>query len=166
MDKKERKSKPTTRTLPSPPHHRLESDSILDYPGGTPFGRRTWQLRAQPDSAAPTSPSSAFTRLPTFLTVSSRMTATATRRVSYVHSPELQKVGDALPSNLGRSTLVHSLISSYGLIDDGQDTSDGQGGARAKIVEPIEATRQEFLSFHDEDFIGSSGSLLSRHSGY
>jgi len=94
------------------------------------------------------------------------MTATDTRRVSYIHSPDLQKVGDALPSNLGRSSLVHSLISSYGLIDDGQGTSDGPGGARAKIVKPSKATRQELLSFHDEDFIGSSCSLLSRHYGY
>ncbi|GAA5915983.1 uncharacterized protein JCM6883_006241 [Sporobolomyces salmoneus] len=78
------------------------------------------------------------------------------RRVTYIHSPELQRVGDALPSNLGRASLVHSLISSYGLLDDGEAEDDvTEGLAIAKVVEPVRARREELLSFHDEDFIDS-----------
>lgn len=89
------------------------------------------------------------------------MTAPTSRRVSYIHSTRLQQIGDELPSNLGRASLVHSLISSCGLLDDGEEaveeeSAEGEVKMRAKIVEPEVATRQELLSFHDEDFIGSS----------
>ncbi|GAA5969094.1 hypothetical protein JCM3765_003436 [Sporobolomyces pararoseus] len=88
------------------------------------------------------------------------MTAPTPRRVSYIHSPQLQRVGDVLPSNLGRASLVHSLISSYGLLEDREEgfegeLAEGEEKMRARIVEPEQATRQELLSFHDEDFIDS-----------
>lgn len=86
-----------------------------------------------------------------------QMSGKPARRVSYVHSNELQRVGDALPSNVGRASLVHSLISSHGLLDDGEGEDEGnatRGYNRATIVAPARATREELLSFHDDELIG------------
>ncbi|GAA6023577.1 hypothetical protein JCM11491_005350 [Sporobolomyces phaffii] len=87
---------------------------------------------------------------------------TTPRRVSYVHSAELARVGDALPSNLGRASLVHALISSYGLLDGDRD-NDAEltgDGTRASVVPPVAATRQELMTFHDGEFIAGVDSLL------
>lgn len=41
----------------------------------------------------------------------------SSKRVSYLLSPQLVKAADALPSNLGRSSAVHSLVSHLDLLD-------------------------------------------------
>jgi len=77
------------------------------------------------------------------------------RRVSYIHSKELIRVADQLPSNIDRASLVHNLISNYDLLD--HDLTEGAvdgGEQRARVVEPVEATKEELCAFHDEEFIG------------
>ena len=79
----------------------------------------------------------------------------AARRVTYIYSNDLTRVADRLPSNLGRPSLAHNLISNYGLLEN--NTIEGTGNAgqpRARVIEPIEATREELCAFHDEEFIG------------
>ncbi|GAA6042077.1 hypothetical protein JCM8097_004097 [Rhodosporidiobolus ruineniae] len=73
------------------------------------------------------------------------------RRVAYIHSEELVNAADDLPANEGRASLVHSLISSFDLLDDG-DFSTGDE-ARAKVVEPVEASREDLCSFHDLRYV-------------
>lgn len=59
-------------------------------------------------------------------------------RVSYLWSPSLQRLSDDLPSNVGRSSMVHDLIKSLGLLDfeelkgrlsEGGKKEDGDGGS-------------------------------------
>jgi hypothetical protein len=45
-------------------------------------------------------------------------------RVAYIWSNELQVAADALPANLGRSTMVHNLIRSLDLLDDGSQPAE------------------------------------------
>ncbi|GAA5945080.1 uncharacterized protein JCM15063_001653 [Sporobolomyces koalae] len=76
------------------------------------------------------------------------------RRVCYVHSEELQRVADALPSNLGRASLVHSLVSCCGLLDDAVDSDDPDESSKtARVISPTPATRSELEMFHDGDLI-------------
>lgn len=50
--------------------------------------------------------------------------ASSKKRVSYLLSPSLVQASDDLPSNLGRSTTVHSLVSHLDLLDlESQDHS-------------------------------------------
>ena len=77
------------------------------------------------------------------------------RRVSHIHFRDLIRVIDQLPSNIGRDSLVHHLISSPNILD--QDPTEGavdEGEQRARVLEPIEATREEICAFHGEEFIG------------
>jgi len=79
----------------------------------------------------------------------------AAHRVTYIYSRDLTRVADQLPSNLGRASLVHNFISSYDLLDN--DTTEGTvngGEQRARLMKPMEATREELCAFHDEEFIG------------
>lgn len=46
-----------------------------------------------------------------------RFTNRSKIRVSYLWSPSLQRLSDDLPSNVGRSSMVHDLIKSLGLLD-------------------------------------------------
>lgn len=73
------------------------------------------------------------------------------RRVAYVHSDELLRVADCLPANEGRASLVHALVDSYSLL-----TETAKEGY-ARVVEPLRATREQLVRFHDERFIGTSG---------
>jgi hypothetical protein len=82
-------------------------------------------------------------------------------RVAYVHSKRLQAVSDQLPSNVGRSSLVHSLIAAYGLLSQGLDkaslevdNTDCKGKSKATVVEPEEATRLDLLRYHDAAYVG------------
>ncbi|KAK8864566.1 hypothetical protein IAR55_001816 [Kwoniella newhampshirensis] len=43
--------------------------------------------------------------------------SSSTRRVAYIWSKELQDVADDLPSNVGRSSMVHGLVESLGLLN-------------------------------------------------
>lgn len=81
------------------------------------------------------------------------------RRVAYVHSDELVRASSLLPSNKGRSSLVHTLHSSLALVATGHDDHDDDDAvhrSKARIVPPVEATRSDLLRFHDPRYIGSS----------
>ncbi|GAA5833245.1 hypothetical protein JCM9279_001466 [Rhodotorula babjevae] len=71
------------------------------------------------------------------------------RRVSYVHSDALIRAADQLPSNVGRASLVHALITGLDLVD-----SPGPPGLhRARTVQPQPASRADLLRFHDPRYI-------------
>ena len=78
------------------------------------------------------------------------------RRVSYIHSQALIDATDALPSNIGRARPTHELISAFDLLELDDEAEDGAEiqGARARVVEPIPATREQLTRFHDERFVG------------
>ncbi|POY75128.1 hypothetical protein BMF94_1758 [Rhodotorula taiwanensis] len=76
------------------------------------------------------------------------------RRVAYPHSDELLRVADCLPVNEGRASLVHALVDSYSLL-----TETAKEGY-ARVVEPLRATREQLVRFHDERFIGTSDAIL------
>lgn len=71
--------------------------------------------------------------------------------VSYIWSEELQRISDQLPSNLGRSSLVHDLHRALGLLDD----------ENVRVVEPdLElGSRERLVRYHDTSYIGKSDSL-------
>lgn len=98
------------------------------------------------------------------------------RRVAYIWSEELQTAADQLPSNLGRSSVAHNLITTLDLLQvDGQDrgsTHDNIQGdqagkvaddgladdlRRAKIVHPdARLGNEEYLKrYHDAKYVGS-----------
>lgn len=82
------------------------------------------------------------------------------RKVSYVHSKALLAAADRLPSNLGRASLVHSLIDALELLQS-DDEIDAEGierrsGNRARVIESVPATREDLLKFHEKKFVGES----------
>ena len=87
-------------------------------------------------------------------------------RVAYISSPALRDAADRLPSNIGRSSLVHYLIDSLDLLEVSQALDDEEGemqlrpvresSARAVVIEPEQATRKELLTFHDGQFVRQS----------
>lgn len=103
-------------------------------------------------------------------------------RVSYIWSEELQHVADQLPSNIGRSTIVHDLAKSLDLLhfDKGltpnanKDESNGDFSSRsnveegvrssiARVVEPdldTFGTREQLERYHDKKYVGPSASRL------
>lgn len=80
-------------------------------------------------------------------------------RVAYIHSEELVETANTLPANVGRHRLAHELIRAHGLLElpdeaaEGDKVKDG-GRARAYVVEPLAATREQLIKFHDERFVG------------
>lgn len=97
------------------------------------------------------------------------------RRVAYITSPEAREAADRLPSNTGRSSLVHALIECMDLLEqEDQDEDHGYGSNfahdlsldqddslrdyttsmnRARIVHPIPATRADICKFHDKAMV-------------
>ncbi|WVW84091.1 hypothetical protein I302_106120 [Kwoniella bestiolae CBS 10118] len=79
-------------------------------------------------------------------------------RVGYIWSQELQDVSDDLPSNIGRSSMVHALIKALDLLDDETedgDVNNGEDRNKARIVPPDEelGTEQCLLKYHDQSYI-------------
>ncbi|OLL24093.1 Histone deacetylase 8 [Neolecta irregularis DAH-3] len=62
------------------------------------------------------------------------------RKVGYVYSKEWEEVANLLPSNEGRSSLVHELAKAYNLFD------------YVQLIEPLSATEDDLSSFHDSEF--------------
>ncbi|KAA1081635.1 hypothetical protein PGTUg99_024570 [Puccinia graminis f. sp. tritici] len=64
---------------------------------------------------------------------------------------------DRLPSNQGRSSAVHNLVSSFGLLreerTDGQDDEPPKN--RARVLSTKLASRAELEEFHDPEYVGS-----------
>ncbi|KAK6463520.1 histone deacetylase [Scheffersomyces coipomensis] len=67
---------------------------------------------------------------------------TIERHVWLVLSPQLSKISDLLPSNIGRQSLITSLIEAYDL------PSKCQG-----IVPVVKATKRDLETYHDKEFI-------------
>ncbi|KAF8804773.1 Arginase/deacetylase [Phlegmacium glaucopus] len=68
--------------------------------------------------------------------------------VVYICSKELVKVSSLLPSNKGRSTVVHSLISSIGLMIP--TFSDSR---RLQVVTPSKASYKDLAVYHSRDYL-------------
>ncbi|BGP16681.1 hypothetical protein JCM10213_000402 [Rhodosporidiobolus nylandii] len=75
------------------------------------------------------------------------------RRVVYLHSQELIDAADDLPANEGRASLVHDLVESLDLLDDAHGENGDEGLAKARVVAPRAATRDELCRFHDARFV-------------
>ena len=84
-------------------------------------------------------------------------------RVVYATSSETRLYADLLPSNKGRSSIVHSLIESLDLLaeDPSSDVEDGeqeqlstQPSNKARVVEVVPATRNDLCRFHDKAYVG------------
>lgn len=64
-------------------------------------------------------------------------------KVGYAFSDELVLAADRLPSNVGRSSLVHGLVAAYGLLE-----------APNIVVLPVTAaSRSELLAYHGKDYV-------------
>lgn len=80
-------------------------------------------------------------------------------RIAYVHSDALRKVADQLPANIGRSSLVHSLISAYGLLGttgDGLSPDRQEASSTAAVIAPESAGKADLLRYHDAAYVGKS----------
>lgn len=87
--------------------------------------------------------------------------------VIYISSAQGRSHADLLPSNRGRSSIVHSLIESLDLLDydisngdndcnpDSQETPGREDRSinRARAIEPIPARRNDLTRFHDRDYV-------------
>lgn len=69
------------------------------------------------------------------------------RQVAYIVSEELIKVSSLLPSNRGRSKLVHQLVVACGLLRSRKNASG------AIPVRPTVANREDLATFHDGDYL-------------
>ena len=72
--------------------------------------------------------------------------------IGYIYSKELETACNRLPSNKGRSALIHRLIAAYGLLSD----------AGCLVINPKAASRADLIKYHDERFIDT---LLSFDDG-
>ncbi|ORZ35232.1 hypothetical protein BCR44DRAFT_60190 [Catenaria anguillulae PL171] len=72
--------------------------------------------------------------------------------VAIVWSPQASRIHDHLPSNLGRSTLVHTLLSSLGLVVP-------ETHPHLKVIAPLPATPSGLLGFHDPKYLHLIGQL-------
>ncbi|TFK41576.1 histone deacetylase 8 [Crucibulum laeve] len=70
------------------------------------------------------------------------------KTVAYIASSELVKVSSLLPSNKKRSMIVHSLISSLGLMKPDFSTT-----SRLQVINPRRATYKELAVYHSRDYL-------------
>ena len=83
-------------------------------------------------------------------------------RVVYVSSEASRAAADLLPSNIGRSSLVHSLIDAFDLLqtdpnEQSEDTvpsEDVPKSTKARVLAPVSATKRDLTRFHDEELVG------------
>ncbi|KDR72484.1 hypothetical protein GALMADRAFT_126034 [Galerina marginata CBS 339.88] len=68
--------------------------------------------------------------------------------VVYIGSQELAKISSLLPSNKKRSIIVHSLISSLGLL-----TPDASRTRHLRVVTPRKATYKDLAVYHSRDYL-------------
>lgn len=62
-------------------------------------------------------------------------------KVVYVYSPEYLELCSQLPNDDGRSSMVHSLVHSYGLF------------SKMRILPPLVATLDDLKEFHSEEYL-------------
>ncbi|GBE87672.1 Histone deacetylase phd1 [Sparassis crispa] len=71
------------------------------------------------------------------------------RNVCYVVSNELVKISSLLPSNKGRSLLVHSLVKAFGLFS----MPPGKHYGRLVVVKPFPADYKDLSVYHSRDYL-------------
>jgi len=69
------------------------------------------------------------------------------KRVAYVVSDALVKVSSLLPSNTGRSFLVHSLASALGFFNQSHPYTN------IRVFRPFPASRSDLCLYHDADYV-------------
>jgi hypothetical protein len=77
--------------------------------------------------------------------------------VAYIHSPELERLGNIGTHPAGRSERVHRLIESLGLLrtDLGYEQSKVDGGLHvADVVTAVPATKGDLQRYHTQGFVG------------
>ncbi|KAI0317555.1 histone deacetylase complex protein [Amylostereum chailletii] len=72
------------------------------------------------------------------------------KRIAYVASESLAKISSLLPSNRGRSLLVHSLVTSLGLH---QSNASSANHNSINILRPPLATAKDVLAYYDRDYV-------------
>ena len=79
-------------------------------------------------------------------------------RVAYIYTPALIAAADTLPANLGRASLVHSLVDAFALLESDEGSDDGgvHQESAARIVPSEPCTKEQLLKFHDAKFVGAS----------
>lgn len=84
------------------------------------------------------------------------------RRVAYISSAPLRAAADRLPSNPGRSSAVHSLIESLGLLHDAQAAAHGDINSetfdlnKARAIEAVPAVVKDLTRYHDAAYVSDS----------
>ncbi|RKP33537.1 histone deacetylase 8 [Dimargaris cristalligena] len=78
----------------------------------------------------------------------------AQHKVAYIYSPDYARIADSLPANQGRSSLVHNLVKSFGLLDP----------PNVDVLKPMLAPPEELTRFHDQKFIGKVTDSSSNES--
>ncbi|KAH8921564.1 Arginase/deacetylase [Atractiella rhizophila] len=68
-------------------------------------------------------------------------------RVAYISSTHLTSIADKLPSNLHRSSYVHSLHRSFSLLSDSEEEG------KAQVYAPLAATAKDLGRYHSKDYI-------------
>jgi histone deacetylase 1/2 len=69
-------------------------------------------------------------------------------RVSYIWSRELQEAADQLPSNIGRSSVVHDLIDSFGLLRHMREQKDN--GKRSESASHASSLTVNYFELQSE----------------
>ncbi|THH13393.1 hypothetical protein EW146_g6818 [Bondarzewia mesenterica] len=76
-------------------------------------------------------------------------------RVIYVASERLAKISSLLPSNRNRSSLVHSLVASLGLLRPiaEKNTDLEYPPTQVQVLRPSLATSKELSAYHDKEYV-------------
>ncbi|KJA14845.1 hypothetical protein HYPSUDRAFT_413674 [Hypholoma sublateritium FD-334 SS-4] len=69
--------------------------------------------------------------------------------VVYIGSQDLARISSLLPSNRKRSVIVHSLVSSLGLLNNTTTTCK----RRLEVISPRKATYKELAAYHTRDYL-------------
>ncbi|WVQ82090.1 hypothetical protein IAT38_004218 [Cryptococcus sp. DSM 104549] len=81
------------------------------------------------------------------------------QRVAYIWSPELQHVSDDLPSNVGRSSMVHGLIQSLKLLDFTEYLAEEEASAEASGSEEGGEEKEKERDEEEREADGAEGSV-------
>ncbi|KAF9476814.1 histone deacetylase complex protein [Pholiota conissans] len=72
--------------------------------------------------------------------------------VVYIGSQELAKISALLPSNKKRSMIVHSLVSSLGLMNNPKASENAR---RLQVVSPRKASYKDLAVYHTRDYLNA-----------
>lgn len=88
--------------------------------------------------------------------------------IAYIHSPELERLGNTGTHPAGRSERVHRLVESLGLlrkeVPNGQQ-DEGCAASVADVVAALPATKVDLQRYHTQSFVGEFGKRR-RHFSY